>query len=83
MPPISETAIAAQPILYILAVSLIAIIIIFIGLVKWLMDRYVQSLDKVVINLVEQNQTQIELLQDIKTKVDKLEPRETQPKRRL
>ena len=65
MPDIPDSVAAAQPIIYILAVTLVVVLVAFIGLVKWLMDKYVASLDKVVVNLVEQNNTQILLLEKI------------------
>jgi len=72
----------AQPVLYILGFVLIAILGIFAGLIKWLMDKYVTSLDNVVNKLVLQNDEQLVILRDIQAKVDS-PPSDRKPRRRL
>lgn len=64
MPPIPESVAAAQPIIYILSMLLFGVIVVFLGILKWLMDRYVKSLDKIVETVVDQNKAQAELSRD-------------------
>ena len=85
MPPIPESVALAQPIIYILGALLIGVIIVFVGLIKWLMNQYILSLSAVVHSIVEQNEEQTTILRRIDERTEKIieqtDPKKTRPKR--
>jgi len=45
MPDIPETVALAQPILYLFAFTMVSIVIIFVGVLKYIVDKFIKALE--------------------------------------